>query len=235
MNKLLTFHLNIFRFAEEELAKHQVSASQRWGFDFARGVPLSDTKLFLWERVMPDNEIPEMYTLSRAAHIRPIDDLLQSPVKRNHHSSSYIDMLDELAERSNNHAMTNNVHDLSFEDVDGGHSSASSCDEESFDESTSSKIFIDDHFRVMPRREPTNCSRSSDSIDISTTSSCTMASITCTNAPSSSTRKQKTIDRKLDEKLASLRSSPRNREKRQPKITGKRFYPCMQFYRFSTV
>lgn len=139
-----------YRFAEEELAKHQMAASERWGFDFVRGKPLDDTKLFLWERVPPTNDIPEMYTLSRAAHIRHIEaeHQMRSPSKqrRQYRTSSYIDLLDERSEQSNNHIALNNVLDLSFEDVDAGHSSASSCDEESFDERTSGpheKMLID--------------------------------------------------------------------------------------------
>lgn len=102
-----------------------------------RGCPLEETKLFLWERVPPTNEIPEMYALSRAAHIRPIDpDRTPSKKRRNTRRDSYLDLYDELAERSNRYVDTskNNVLDLSFEDVDGGHTSASSCDEDSFEE-----------------------------------------------------------------------------------------------------
>lgn len=136
VNVLLAIFV-IFRFAEEELAKHQMSASQKWGFDFVRGCPLEETKLFLWERVPPTNEIPEMYALSRAAHIRPIDpDRTPSKKRRNTRRDSFLDLYDELADRSNRYVDTskNNVLDLSFEDVDGGHTSASSCDEDSFEE-----------------------------------------------------------------------------------------------------
>lgn len=119
------------------MSKHQISASQKWGFDFVRGCPLEETKLFLWERVPPTNEIPEMYALSRAAHIRPIDpDRTPSKKRRNTRRDSFLDLYDELAERSNRYVDTSksNVLDLSFEDVDGGHTSASSCDEDSFEE-----------------------------------------------------------------------------------------------------
>lgn len=114
-----------------------MSASQKWGFDFVRGCPLEDTKLFLWERVPPTNEIPEMYALSRAAHIRPIDpDRTPSKKRRHVRRDSFLDLYDELADQTNHYidSSKNNVLDLSFEDVDGGHTSASSCDEDSFEE-----------------------------------------------------------------------------------------------------
>lgn len=136
----------IRRFAEEELAKHQMSASQKWGFDFVRGCPLEDTKLFLWERVPPTNEIPEMYALSRAAHIRPIDpDRTPSKKRRHTRRDSFLDLYDELHERSNRYSDSsqNNMLDLSFEDVDGGHTSASSCDEDSFEDDIDNNMLCD--------------------------------------------------------------------------------------------
>lgn len=57
-----------FRFAENELANLQLAASERWGFNFAQCVPISDSKNYIWERVPPTN--PEMYTIIRAAHLR---------------------------------------------------------------------------------------------------------------------------------------------------------------------
>lgn len=111
-----------------------MSASQKWGFDFVRGCPLEDTKLFMWERVPPTNEIPEMYALSRAAHIRPIDpDRTPSKKRRHTRRDSFLDLYDELADQSNRYVNSSKL-DLSFEDVDGGHTSASSCDEDSFEE-----------------------------------------------------------------------------------------------------
>lgn len=144
IDQLTTGWKNVrFRFAEEELAKHQMSASQKWGFDFVRGCPMDDTKLFLWERVPPTNEIPEMYALSRAAHIRPIDpDRTPSKKRRNTRRDSFLDLYDDLAEQSNRYmdSSKNNVLDLSFEDVDGGHTSGSSCDEDSFEEDDSATL-----------------------------------------------------------------------------------------------
>lgn len=142
------------RFAEEELAKHQIAASQKWGFDFVRGCPLEDPKLFLWQRVPPTNEIPEMYALSRAAHIRPIDPD-RTPSKKRRHTQqqqqqqrrdSFLDLYDELHERSNryhNDSDKSNLLDLSFEDVDGGHTSASSCDEDSFEDDIDHNMLCD--------------------------------------------------------------------------------------------
>lgn len=194
-----------------------MAASQRWGFDFVRGKPLDDTKLFLWERVPPTNDIPEMYTLSRAAHIRNIeaDQQMRSPSKRRQYrTSSYIDLLDERSEQSNhqNHIAVNNVLDLSFEDVDAGHSSASSCDEESFDERTSGhheKMLIDTVTNDKSPPKPVSVAVASTSVSVRRVNNNT------TNAQCNRTscRTTTTVSR-------NLRSSPRNREKIQPKITG---------------
>uniref|UniRef100_A0A1L8DLQ9 Putative cyclin-dependent kinase inhibitor n=1 Tax=Nyssomyia neivai TaxID=330878 RepID=A0A1L8DLQ9_9DIPT len=58
-------------FIQKELTKTQVEASKRWGFDFSRGQPLQETSQFVWKRV-PPTVMPEMFTLSRAAHCREI-------------------------------------------------------------------------------------------------------------------------------------------------------------------
>uniref|UniRef100_A0A1B0CB79 Putative cyclin-dependent kinase inhibitor n=1 Tax=Lutzomyia longipalpis TaxID=7200 RepID=A0A1B0CB79_LUTLO len=58
-------------FIQKELTKTQVEASKRWGFDFSRGQPLQEHSQFIWKRV-PPTVMPEMYTLSRAAHCREI-------------------------------------------------------------------------------------------------------------------------------------------------------------------
>lgn len=114
-----------------------MSASQKWGFDFVRGCPIDDASLYLWERVPPTNEIPEMYTLSRAAHMRPIEPIDRTPSKkrRNHQRrNSYFDLYDEMVDKSNRYnPPKRNLLDLSFEDVDDGHTSSSSC-EESFED-----------------------------------------------------------------------------------------------------
>lgn len=145
-----------FRFAQEELAKHQMSASQKWGFDFVRGCPIDDPSLYLWERVPPTNEIPEMYTLSRAAHMRPIEPIDRTPSKkrRNHQRrNSYFDMFDEMVAESNRYnPPKRNLLDLSFEDVDDGHTSSSSCDEESFEEEDN----YDDNLAWMPNSQTLN-------------------------------------------------------------------------------
>lgn len=143
-----------------------MSASLKWGFDFVRGCPLEDPKQYLWERVPPTNEIPEMYALSRAAHIRPIEpDRTPSKKRRNTRRDSFLDLYDELAEQSNRYmdSSKNNVLDLSFEDVDGGHTSASSCDEDSFEE--------DDHVTLCdwmptPSKLPSNSMQSTKPADI---------------------------------------------------------------------
>lgn len=82
-SKLTTQEIWIFRdlfnpilfslcsFIQKELTKSQTEASKRWGFDFSRGEPLRDHSQFVWKRV-PPTVMPEMFTLSRAAHCREI-------------------------------------------------------------------------------------------------------------------------------------------------------------------
>jgi len=51
-------------------------ATQKWGFDFRAGCPLTEKSSFIWERVsfQESSFAPEMYTLTRAAHVRPSAD-----------------------------------------------------------------------------------------------------------------------------------------------------------------
>ncbi|XP_059608805.1 cyclin-dependent kinase inhibitor 1 [Phlebotomus argentipes] len=58
-------------FIQRELTKSQREATKRWGFDFSRGEPVQDHGQFVWKRV-PPAVMPQMYTLSRAAHCREI-------------------------------------------------------------------------------------------------------------------------------------------------------------------
>lgn len=238
-----------------------MAATQRWGFDFVRGQPLEDTKLFLWERVPPTNDIPEMYTLSRAAHIRHIeaDQQMRSPSKRRQYrTSSYIDLLDERSEQSNKHIAVSNVLDLSFEeDVDAGHSSASSCDEESFDERTSGRH---EEMLIDTANDTLNCSSGSSNSSILLNASTTIESsqprdvrltavptiaaapkpapVAAVASTSVSVRRANNVTATTNAQCnrtscrtttntnaRNLRSSPRNREKRQPKITGTFFRP----------
>lgn len=83
------FLISEFRFAENELANLQLAASERWGFNFAQCVPITDNKNYIWERVPPTN--PEMYTIIRAAHLR---ETITPPNFNNL-------LLDERADRAN--------------------------------------------------------------------------------------------------------------------------------------
>lgn len=184
---------------------------------------------------------------------------MRSPSKRRQYCTpSYIDLLDKRSEQSNNHIAVNNVLDLSFEDVDAGHSSASSSDEESFNERTSAhheKMIIDttdDNLNCSsgssnssillaidptsavetrqqsdvrltalstitsaPKAAPVVVASTSVSVRRSNTAATAAATAAATNAQCNRTscRATNTVSR-------NLRSSPRNREKRQPKITG---------------
>lgn len=74
-------------------------ACKRWGFDFRNGYPIGGNSQYIWERVSFNDFIPEMYTLSRAAHLRELpilettgDDILidARAAKENELSSSNI-------------------------------------------------------------------------------------------------------------------------------------------------
>lgn len=85
------FNFRTYRFAENELANLQLAASERWGFNFAKCVPIPDNKNYIWERVPPTT--PEMYTIIRAAHLRETSNI--SPPNFNDL------LLDERADRAN--------------------------------------------------------------------------------------------------------------------------------------
>lgn len=70
-----------------------MAACERWGFNFLHGHPVADHKQYSWERVPPTNSMPQMYTLSRAAHVREMS--------MSTSTSAFNDLLDERAERSN--------------------------------------------------------------------------------------------------------------------------------------
>ncbi|KAM8711076.1 hypothetical protein ACLKA7_000240 [Drosophila subpalustris] len=55
-----------------ELERHQEMATQKWGFDFRTDRPLGANGSFIWERVSSQESTfaPQMYTLTRAAHVR---------------------------------------------------------------------------------------------------------------------------------------------------------------------
>ncbi|XP_053961858.1 cyclin-dependent kinase inhibitor 1 [Anastrepha ludens] len=77
----------------EELDKHQERAIKKWGFDFRNGLPLPSNTQFVWERIsyQESTHAPEVYTLTRAAHVRP------APVV----PCSADLLMDERAEREN--------------------------------------------------------------------------------------------------------------------------------------
>ncbi|GAB0086176.1 uncharacterized protein DMENIID0001_003360 [Sergentomyia squamirostris] len=64
-------------FIQRELTKSQVEATRRWGFDFMRGEPLPEHNQYQWKRI-PPTVMPEMYTLSRAAHCRELPTTITS-------------------------------------------------------------------------------------------------------------------------------------------------------------
>ncbi|XP_064537997.1 uncharacterized protein dap [Drosophila montana] len=56
-----------------ELERHQELATKKWGFDFRSDRPLAKNASYIWERVSTQESdyAPQMYTLTRAAHVRP--------------------------------------------------------------------------------------------------------------------------------------------------------------------
>lgn len=91
-----------YSFVEKELTKHHVAACDRWGFNFVHGYPLADHKQYIWERVPPTTTIPQMYTLSRAAHVRISSAAAVAAANlASSLESTYTDLLDERAEKSN--------------------------------------------------------------------------------------------------------------------------------------
>lgn len=76
----------------DEIERHQEKASKKWGFDFRSGNPLATGNTqFIWERVQFADFLPEMYTLSRAAHVREVPN-----------ATSFDLLMDERADRENN-------------------------------------------------------------------------------------------------------------------------------------
>lgn len=79
-----------------------MAACDRWGFNFIHGYPLADHKQYIWERVPPTTTIPQMYTLSRAAHVRISSAAAVAAANlASSLESTYTDLLDERAEKSN--------------------------------------------------------------------------------------------------------------------------------------
>ncbi|EDV98118.1 GH22938 [Drosophila grimshawi] len=56
-----------------ELDRYPEYASQKWGYDFRADRPLGSNATFIWERVSTQEShcAPPVYTLTRAAHVRP--------------------------------------------------------------------------------------------------------------------------------------------------------------------
>lgn len=77
-NAAIALFINVFIFPNSsnpftaELEHHQEMATQKWGFDFRADRPLNGNGSFIWERVssQESNFAPQMYTLTRAAHVR---------------------------------------------------------------------------------------------------------------------------------------------------------------------
>lgn len=57
------------RLFDDEIKQQQETATKKWGFDFRTGQPTA-SPIYSWERVVVPEVVPEMYTLTRAAHIR---------------------------------------------------------------------------------------------------------------------------------------------------------------------
>lgn len=59
-------HEENLSFLDRELAAIRTRESERWGFDFVRETPLPNANpRFVWERVKPQENIPEAYALKQ--------------------------------------------------------------------------------------------------------------------------------------------------------------------------
>lgn len=59
-------HEDMRRFVDQELATQQARDAERWGFDFVNERERSvgpGTKRYVWEKVMPEDKVPEPYAL----------------------------------------------------------------------------------------------------------------------------------------------------------------------------
>ncbi|ALC40453.1 maker119 [Drosophila busckii] len=123
---------NLFGTSHTELAETKTNtfspdlelATRKWGFDFRAGRPLAASPSYIWERVstQESNFAPQMYTLTRAAHVRPAVGAAITP--------SVMDaLLNERADRENlaNSSLDSNT-DTEYDSQDESlplHSSAS--------------------------------------------------------------------------------------------------------------
>ncbi|XP_017868334.1 PREDICTED: uncharacterized protein LOC108617149 [Drosophila arizonae] len=87
-------------FFSAELELQQERASQKWGFDFRADRPLASNASYNWQRVSSQESTfaPQMYTLTRAAHVRPaagpasdMDVLLNDRADRENSANSSLD------------------------------------------------------------------------------------------------------------------------------------------------
>ncbi|TDG44555.1 hypothetical protein AWZ03_009027 [Drosophila navojoa] len=87
-------------FFSAELELQQERASQKWGFDFRADRPLASNASYNWQRVSSQESTfaPQMYTLTRAAHVRPaagptsdMDALLNDRADRENSANSSLD------------------------------------------------------------------------------------------------------------------------------------------------
>jgi Cyclin-dependent kinase inhibitor len=93
----------ISSFVDRELAKVNEVQSQRWGFDFTRGLPIANNNAqFQWEQLMTPkrDDMPEMYTLTRLAHTRRTECFFSADEDSDAANSSD-ELQDKRARRSN--------------------------------------------------------------------------------------------------------------------------------------
>lgn len=183
-------------FVEKELKKHHVAACERWGFDFAAGAPMAEHKQYTWERVPPTNTVPEMYTLSRAAHIRDVRLLAAAAAAAaaaTTDTNNYNDLLDERAERSNRIPTIIEIESIAAA-------------------VTKSAV------QQQQQQSTVEMASSSESVNAATAAAATVATTATIESTTSTTTATANVT------LSPMRLRQSTSEKRQPKITGKFFF-----------
>lgn len=119
-----------------ELERHQELATQKWGFDFRADRPLNANGSFIWERVSSQESTfaPQMYTLTRAAHVRTdvsatsdMDMLLMERSDRENLDNSSMDSNSDSDEYDSQNESLPSTSVAAFSGVSTTSSSSTSC------------------------------------------------------------------------------------------------------------
>lgn len=200
-------------FFDTEISKHQQRASDRWGFNFARGHPLNDHQQYMWERVPPTGvQPPAMYTLSHAAHVRPSTSTASN--SRQHHPASallgYDDLLlDERAERANAESTRQSTAQRL--------NSSIGTDGSEYDEDTDEDRLNSSADSLLSGTSPNTSARIVEAANVAKT--CRLSLVITATASTASPQQRRASASSSSISKPMLRAS--TRQQRQPRITGK--------------